>query len=307
MKQQAIEVLKEYWQNCLTCYVEEEEDLVKPSFLREEDANACSRKLKEQKMRDCTTMKNSVEVQVINEEQLGERIAFEYLVKIMYFHFHKGKAYLEEVHQLRCGVIDDKELVDDYLLYPDGSGENELMLSSTEEQTTSKNQSDNRNIYDRMAVVRYAERWWDGHNPQYHLFNDDCTNFISQCLRAGGAPMRGRPSRGQGWWYSGELWSFSWAVAHSFRWYLSGSNKGLQAREVDSPEDLLKGDVICYDFTGDGKWQHTTVVVDKDANSMPLVNAHTTNSRMRYWSYEDSTAWTPQIQYKFFQIIDELF
>ncbi len=156
--------------------------------------------------------------------------------------------------------------------------------------------------YDRLAAVKYAEHWWNSYNPAYKKFDVDCTNYISQCLRAGGAPMRGMPNRSKGWWYQGNNWSFSWAVAHSLRWYLSGSTEGLQGKEVESASDLYPGDVICYDFQGDGRWDHNTIVVTKDANGMPLVNAHTDNSRHRYWSYEDSSAWTPDIQYKFFQI-----
>ena len=38
------------------------------------------------------------------------------------------------------------------------------------------------------------------------------------------------------------------------------------------------GDVICYDWDGNGHFQHNTVVVAKDPHGMPLVNAHTTNS-----------------------------
>lgn len=38
---------------------------------------------------------------------------------------------------------------------------------------------------------------------------------------------------------------------------------------------------------------------------MPLVNAQTYDSRMRYWSYEDSTAYTPSIRYTFFHILDD--
>lgn len=158
--------------------------------------------------------------------------------------------------------------------------------------------------YDRRAAVQYAERWWNSYNPTYRKFDVDCTNYISQCLRAGGAPMRGAPNRNQGWWYQGNNWSYSWAVAHSFRWFLAGSTQGLKGTEVESPMELQPGDVICYDFEGDGKWNHTTIVVSKDANGAPLVNAHTSNSRHRFWSYEDSTAYTPNIQYKFFRIGD---
>lgn len=159
-----------------------------------------------------------------------------------------------------------------------------------------------RFTYDRLAAVKYAERWWNDYNPKYEKFHVDCTNYVSQCLHAGGAPMRGAPDRGNGWWYQHDNWSYSWSVANALRWYLSGSTKGLKGREVEAAEDLDPGDVICYDFEGDGRWDHTTIVVAKDAYGMPLVNAHTENSRNRYWSYEDSTAWTPNIAYKFFHI-----
>lgn len=160
-----------------------------------------------------------------------------------------------------------------------------------------------RFVYDRSAAVRYAEHWWNDANPAYQFFEvNDCTNFISQCLRAGGAPMRGFPNRSVGWWYQNDDWSFSWSVSHAFRWYLSGSTKGLRATEVDSPDNLRPGDVICYDFQGDGRYDHTTIVVAKNANRMPLANAHTNNSRHRYWDYRDSMAWTPECQYKFFRI-----
>lgn len=159
-----------------------------------------------------------------------------------------------------------------------------------------------RFTYDRHKAVQYAERWWNSYNPAYREFHVDCTNYVSQCLQAGGAPMWGAPAREKGWWYQGDNWSYSWAVAHSLRWYLSGSSNGLQGKEVESASDLYPGDIICYDFQGDGRWDHNTIVVTKDAYDMPLVNAHTDNSRHRYWSYEDSTAWTPDIQYKFFRI-----
>ncbi|MDX8044494.1 amidase domain-containing protein [Gracilibacillus sp. S3-1-1] len=163
--------------------------------------------------------------------------------------------------------------------------------------------NDSRFDYDRRVAVQYAERWWNDANPAYQYFADnDCTNYISQCLRAGGAPMHGAPNRSKGWWYQRDNWSFSWSVANSFRWYLSGATSGLKGTEVSDPEKLSPGDVICYDFQGDGRWDHTTIVVAKDSQHMPLVNAHTNNSRHRYWTYEDSAAWTPNCQYRFFHI-----
>lgn len=160
-------------------------------------------------------------------------------------------------------------------------------------------------IYDRLAAVQYAERWWNDQNKKYKNFEVNCTNFVSQCLHAGNAPMRGFPERTVGWWMQKEDWSFSWSVAHSMMIYLSKSKTGLRAEEVFSPEKLVPGDVICYDFQGDGRFDHTTFVVAKDEQNMPLVNAQTYNSRMRYWSYEDSTAYTSNIKYKFFHITDD--
>ncbi|MFC7062739.1 amidase domain-containing protein [Halobacillus seohaensis] len=156
--------------------------------------------------------------------------------------------------------------------------------------------------YDRREAIRYAEQWWDNYNPAFQNFDVDCTNYISQCLHAGGAPMWGQSNRSKGWWHGNNNWSYSWSVAHSLRWYLSGSRQGLVASEVSEASQLSLGDVICYDFQGDGRYDHTTIVVSKTSQGEPLVNAHTTNSRQRFWDYTDSTAYTPNIDYKFFHI-----
>jgi len=163
--------------------------------------------------------------------------------------------------------------------------------------------------YDRAKACAYAEKWWNGANPRYESFEVDCTNFVSQCLFAGGAPMNYTGKRESGWWYKGkdgsrELWSFSWAVAHGLQSHLAASRSGLRAETVDSPQRLAVGDVICYDWEGDGRFQHNTIVTGFDAAGMPLVDAHTVNSHRRYWDYRDSYAWTPNTRYRFFHIAD---
>ncbi|OLN21963.1 amidase [Domibacillus antri] len=160
-------------------------------------------------------------------------------------------------------------------------------------------------MYNREAAVDYAQQWWNSYNPGFPRFAVDCTNYISQCLLAGGAPMRGYPNRGKGWWIRGGTWSYSWSVSHSLRWYLEGSTLGLKAKKVSSPDLLMPGDIIFYDFAGDGRIDHSTIVTGKQGNSL-LVNAHTMNSRNRLWSYENSTAYTPSIKYLFFHIEDNM-
>ncbi len=91
-------------------------------------------------------------------------------------------------------------------------------------------------------------------------------------------------------------WSFSWAVAHSMRWFLPSI-----ATQVSDVSQLELGDVICYDFSGDGRVDHTTMIT-AISNGTPLVNAHTNDSRMRNWAYRDSAAYTPNIRYYFFHI-----
>ncbi|QQK81880.1 amidase domain-containing protein [Salicibibacter cibi] len=212
--------------------------------------------------------------------------------------------YLEESREYRRSVLKGKKIIQDRRLPAPNPGE--MKRGAFESLNDSRNSLERTPNYNRLEAVKYAERWWNAYNPQYRHFTDNCTNFISQCLKAGGAPMHGAPHREKGWWYTGENWSYSWAVAHSMRWHLSGTTTGLTAKEVERATDLQPGDIICYDFDGDGRWEHNTIVVMKDGNHEPLVNAQTENSRNRYWNYEDSTAWTPNIAYKFFQMNDQM-
>jgi hypothetical protein len=152
-----------------------------------------------------------------------------------------------------------------------------------------------------VQAVQYAARWWSSYNPVFRAFRDDCTNFISQCLFAGGWPMEGTGRRDKGWWYQGpnEQWSFSWAVAHSLRLYLETSGR---AEQRQAARDLELGDVICYDFDGDGVYQHNVIVVGFDPDGEPLVAAHAFPAWGRPWRYTDSPAFTPRTKYLFWHI-----
>ncbi|WP_186579358.1 amidase domain-containing protein [Aquibacillus kalidii] len=231
-------------------------------------------------------------------ETVDKETKVSYQLKVTFFIKEGDLFYHEEEERTHEALFYKGTLVEDKELEVQGDNEDPPKINTVEKEDVRSARFE----YDRRAAVQYAERWWNDYNPDYRKFDVDCTNYISQCLHAGGAPMRGAPDRSNGWWFQNNNWSYSWAVAHSFRWYLSGSNQGLKGQELEDPSELLPGDVICYDFEGDGRFDHTTIVVAKDTNGMPLVNAHTTNSRHRYWSYEDSTAYTDNIQYKFFRI-----
>jgi hypothetical protein len=165
-------------------------------------------------------------------------------------------------------------------------------------------------MYNREEAVAYAHRHWNSPNPQFRTFEeDDCTNFVSQCLFAGGFPMEPSASRSRGWWYrwgatrSQDLWSYSWTVAHSLYLYLRGkARQGVQVIQMESADQLELGDVICYDWEGDGRWNHNTIVTWTSEYG-PYVNARSVNSQYRFWEYTDSPAWTPQTRYAFFHIV----
>jgi hypothetical protein len=159
-------------------------------------------------------------------------------------------------------------------------------------------------MYDRHKAVQYAENYWNRYNPQYRYFSDnDCTNFVSQVLHAGGLPMEKSSSQGKGWWYQGggssnDRWSYSWSVAHVLYHYLG---QGTRATRVQSASQLLLGDVICYDWDGDGRWNHNAVVT-YISGGVPYVSAHSINRYNHHWAYEDSSAYTDQTRYTFFHI-----
>ncbi|WP_428909488.1 amidase domain-containing protein [Niallia sp. Krafla_26] len=238
------------------------------------------------------------------DKRSAESEHVQYHVHLQYLIKQKGLFLIEEEMETRQAEFYKGVLVADKELDP-FQRENESDFPMEEPGDDEDQQERIAFQYNRQKAVQYAERWWNDYNPAYKNFKVDCTNYVSQCLHQGGAPMRGHPNRSQGWWMQNNNWSYSWSVAHALQLHLKSSKSGLRAREVSNPEELLPGDVICYDFEGDGRFNHNTIVTGKDANGMPLVNAHTANSRMRYWAYEDSTAYTPNIQYKFFTIMDD--
>ncbi|WP_261130258.1 amidase domain-containing protein [Bacillus sp. Marseille-Q3570] len=294
------------WLISLQKFIEEQNasfttDRIRDSRISTLEREALLRRTKSLKSRNAVIVNAQVKAKILERNSVDAKTEeVKYLIKRSYLIKQPSNFYVEEAIERRKALIKNNEIELDHSLEKEGLHDTNLPSVERDEEVMSMP----RYQYNRLEAVKYAERWWNSHNPAYKLFENDCTNFISQCLHAGGAPMRGYPNRSKGWWFRNNNWSYSWTVANTLRWHLSGSKQGLRGQELPSPEYLVPGDVICYDFNGDGRWQHNTIVVAKDEQGMPLVNAHTHNSRMRYWDYTDSTAYTPEIKYKFFRIID---
>lgn len=136
------------------------------------------------------------------------------------------------------------------------------------------------NLYSRENAVEYAKKYALHPNPAYRYFpliNDssgDCTNFISQCLHAGGAPMIF--SNKNPWWYKNTSWSISWSVANSLYWFLrinsSNNSYGVKGTEVDSDEKLELGDLIFLENINRNIFHGT--IVTSFSGDKPLVSQH---------------------------------
>lgn len=100
--------------------------------------------------------------------------------------------------------------------------------------------------YDRSAALGYAAKWAYSRNPAYADFADlggDCTNFISQCLKAGGAVMQYRKTFG---WYFSSLHdrSPSWSgVPYLWNFLTGNQGVGPYGHGV-SPDQVQLGDII---------------------------------------------------------------
>lgn len=148
-----------------------------------------------------------------------------------------------------------------------------------------------QNRYNRSDAVKYARTYALTPNPNFRYLTShgdgggDCSNFISQCLLAGGAHMDF--SSQKPWWYKRgynrlhDTWSVSWAVAHSLYWTLKSRNElklpGLKTIEVPDVSSLELGDIIQYE-NKNGVIYHSTIITDFTFDKgikLPLISQHT--------------------------------
>lgn len=125
--------------------------------------------------------------------------------------------------------------------------------------------------YDRKSAAGYAMKWALSRNTAYKDYEEwggDCTNFISQCVHAGGIPFdnNGNNILKQWYWYSDMSRTPSWTAAEPFYKYIIGNNSsnthnfGIYAEEVDY-YDLEIGDIVQLVYE-DNLAYHTMIVSD---------------------------------------------
>jgi hypothetical protein len=143
----------------------------------------------------------------------------------------------------------------------------------------------------RQAIADYARRYCFNYNSAYRADGNDCTNFASQCLYAGGSPMiTGWYQSNSVWWYNFSAWfspyhSYAWGGAHNFYTFLASRPRGTLAQNTNQLQigDILQAD---WDSTNgrhvpDGYIDHTMVVTGKSSNGEIFLTYHSNNVRDR--------------------------
>jgi hypothetical protein len=153
--------------------------------------------------------------------------------------------------------------------------------------------------FNRSAAANYAIKYSQQYNPEWPRYdNEDCTNFVSQALYAGGWTMISRGTilgsrRDRGSWYSQQAesggareHSWTWSNVNAFAQFLTISNRAKRCQIGD----LALGDVVQlkdYDII------HHTMIVTGVLNG-PFVTYHTndvTNKPLAKISAQEVMCW----------------
>jgi hypothetical protein len=172
---------------------------------------------------------------------------------------------------------------------------------------------------DRAAIVNYARTYVGdlvntsssrGYNlgppTNYSVFRNDCQNFVSQALRAGGWPMlpqfNGDPLDNSQWFYrNGNYYNRTWAAVSYFMKFAQTSGWGTFVRYWSN---VRPGDVVSVDWNGalPGNLLHSMIVTDVVGTpSQPGFDVkftyHTNNrldkSRNALIAAQQERGWTP--------------
>ncbi|MGV0627339.1 amidase domain-containing protein [Mycolicibacter minnesotensis] len=176
----------------------------------------------------------------------------------------------------------------------------------------------------RQAAVDYAEQWAEGFNPDYESLGGgalDCTNFVSQTMRAGGFGDVGNGiddwyhGDSDDWYYQhgraafpGNRWSTTWTLArenHNFVTQHSGRGEIVGVVPTPSKKTgldplapsragLLPGDLIYYK-DADGQINHAAVYVGQsmiDGVLTDVIDQHSAGNQKHDDWMPDSSEYT---------------
>lgn len=178
------------------------------------------------------------------------------------------------VEEIKTKLFIENEIFTEGNISKSETQDGEVLLSST---------------YNRVAARDYADQYWTNYNNKYMDFTNlggDCTNYVSQAMRAGGAPDDFSGTQGSQWWYdlSTHQYTPSWtSVNQLYEYLLFNTNGGPVGVVTNNLYYVNVADIVQFKLSG-SNWIHSAIVTHVEYEDMPYiyVNAHT-NDRYRYW------------------------
>jgi hypothetical protein len=134
--------------------------------------------------------------------------------------------------------------------------------------------------YDRARAAAYADRWAMSFNPSvWHSATDDCADFVSQCVQAGGMPAMSDPG---GQWQGGGssqppvAWINCGAQLDTWTSSSAGHSAFIVKQSARLPKTWAVGDVVYLGNLVQGlpDWEHVVICVGK-RNGHWLYDSHT--------------------------------
>jgi hypothetical protein len=117
--------------------------------------------------------------------------------------------------------------------------------------------------YNRTAAGNYADQWAHSRNSYYNSYSNDCANFASQVLAAGGLPQRGwNKYDSYAWFYNASLRvnSNTWSATDWMNQFFSNYS-GSDFQLYGTVESLKKGDILLMQLPGNSIPSHARVIV----------------------------------------------
>ncbi len=136
--------------------------------------------------------------------------------------------------------------------------------------------------YDYTAMATYAEKYWKNYNASYRRFNNaggDCTNFLSQSLKAGGWQSATNSSEEYGtWWYGTSGQSDTWVGVNEWSWFTQTAKR---TTALANAYQMDLGDVLQVDFDKDGSKDHSMITTYRSASGVPYLTYHDVDTYRR--------------------------
>ncbi|MFD4551948.1 amidase domain-containing protein [Streptomyces sp. NPDC058466] len=136
--------------------------------------------------------------------------------------------------------------------------------------------------YDYAAMATYAEKYWKNYNPAYRKFNSaggDCTNYLSQSLKAGGWKQVTSSGEEYGTWsYGTSTQTDTWVGVNEWSWFTQTAKR---SKPLANVYQMAVGDVMQMDFNKDGSKDHSMITSYRSSSGIPYLTYHDTDTYRR--------------------------